>query len=274
MGSKSSKITSSATGATRRQYPTRLPPSALNSNQHPQTVPSPSASASAKTPPPATPHPQSHRSDPAPLASDTKSPHITHDAADPHFASQLRSLGPVRDPASTLSRTSTVATSSQYPSALSAEGDGSAVRAGAEGGPVPIQRNGGAQVFPDPRNNTALRVLKARERVSREAELEVEAAGAAAAAAGRQGPDGVSAKGRKYMDAITLRRILWLRDEGGVAGAEIERRLGLRGGIVALLRGTALPDEAPVDTGAGSGGAGMENEGPSRPDTRVEVGAR
>lgn len=41
--------------------------------------------------------------------------------------------------------------------------------------------------------------------------------------------------GRQFLDVVTLRQVLVLRDEGGVDAAEIERRLGLRRGVVERL---------------------------------------
>ena len=40
---------------------------------------------------------------------------------------------------------------------------------------------------------------------------------------------------RRFLDVAIIRQVLMLRDEKGVAGAEIERRLGLKGGVVARL---------------------------------------
>lgn len=44
-----------------------------------------------------------------------------------------------------------------------------------------------------------------------------------------------SAVGRQFLDVVTLRQVLVMRDEGGLEGAEIERRLGLRRGVVDRL---------------------------------------
>ena len=80
-----------------------------------------------------------------------------------------------------------------------------------------------SQIFPDPSRNPAIQVLTARERLSQEAEKEFIQAGRAGHA------------GRQFLDVITIRQVLMLRDEKGLAEGEIEKRLGLRKGVVGRL---------------------------------------
>ena len=41
--------------------------------------------------------------------------------------------------------------------------------------------------------------------------------------------------GRQFLDVITIRQVLMLRDEKGLAEGEIEKRLGLMKGVVGRL---------------------------------------
>ena len=66
-------------------------------------------------------------------------------------------------------------------------------------------------------------LLTARYRLAEEAEQEF-------ANIGRKGSGG-----RQFLDVITIRQILVLRDEKGVPAQEIEKQLGLRNGVVARL---------------------------------------
>ena len=45
---------------------------------------------------------------------------------------------------------------------------------------------------------------------------------------------------RRFLDVVTIRQVLMLRDEKGLAGGEIEKRLGLKGGVVGKLGDTSL----------------------------------
>ncbi len=65
-------------------------------------------------------------------------------------------------------------------------------------------------------------VLTARERLQRQAEVEF-------AKTGR------GDEGRSFLDVSTIRQLLVLRDEKGMGGEEIEKRLGLAQGVVARL---------------------------------------
>lgn len=72
--------------------------------------------------------------------------------------------------------------------------------------------------------NPAVSLLTARYRLASEAEDEFAQTGKSTAA-----------KGRQFLDVITLRQILVLRDEKGFEAGEIERMLGLREGVVGRL---------------------------------------
>lgn len=78
------------------------------------------------------------------------------------------------------------------------------------------------QIFPDPSKNPALMVLTARENLLQQAEVEF-------AKTGRG--DG----GKSFLDVSTIRELLQLRDEKGMGGDEIEKRLGLAQGVVGKL---------------------------------------
>lgn len=93
----------------------------------------------------------------------------------------------------------------------------------------PHASNGMQGVFPSPtgsrgRPNPAVSLLAAREKLATEAEQEF-------SNAGRKG-----APGRRFLDVLTLRQVLQMRDQG-VGSAEIEERLGLRRGVVDRLGG-------------------------------------
>jgi hypothetical protein len=80
----------------------------------------------------------------------------------------------------------------------------------------------GQTVFPTSKPNAAVSLLTARYRLAEEAEEEF-------ANIGKK-----SSQGRQFLDVITIRQILVLRDKG-VPEDEIERGLGLRRGLVARL---------------------------------------
>ncbi|KAI9879491.1 MAG: hypothetical protein M1830_008367 [Pleopsidium flavum] len=198
MGSSSSKAAKTAAGPARRQYPQRVPPT----SQPRSTTNAPSARSPAGSQPSApgpTVHPQSY-------ASGTRDEAINLDAQDPHFAASLRSLGAVT-PSPTFSNSSTFnpsPTSSQQSS-------------------IPNFPSSHQQIFPDPTRNPAIQILQARDRLAQEAEQEF-------IHAGKRGHEG-----RQFLDVVSLRQVLMLRDEKGLEAGEIERRLGLRGGVVGRL---------------------------------------
>ncbi|KAK5000061.1 hypothetical protein LTR66_001008 [Elasticomyces elasticus] len=134
-------------------------------------------------------------------ASGTRDEALNLDASDPDFARSLRQLGAVQ-PNPTMSPTSTF----PHPS-----------------NPNNPTRPSSQPVGPDPRMNPALKALEARARLQDEAEREF-------VEAGRRGHEG-----RQFLDVVTIRQVLMLRDEKRLAAEEIERRLGLRKGVVARL---------------------------------------
>lgn len=76
--------------------------------------------------------------------------------------------------------------------------------------------------------NPAVSLLTARYRLAAEAEAEF-------ASTGKKGAE----QGRRFLDVGTIRKVLELREKG-VEGSEIERRLGLRGGVVGALGGRGI----------------------------------
>jgi len=76
---------------------------------------------------------------------------------------------------------------------------------------------------PNPRTNPAIAVLDARARLYDEAEREGQAYG-------KRGFEG-----RQFLDAFTIRQILIERDAGQKSAKEIERKLGLKAGVVERL---------------------------------------
>jgi len=78
------------------------------------------------------------------------------------------------------------------------------------------------QFFPDPPSNPALRILQARQQLQDEAERELEMLG-------RRGFEG-----RRFLRSGEIRDALALR-EAGVGEEEIERKMGLKKGVVRVL---------------------------------------
>lgn len=132
---------------------------------------------------------------------------IDLDGRDPHFAASLRSIGPVT-PAPTYSHSSTFK-------------------------PSPTIRPSETQpVFPQATSNPALLVLSARQRITKAAEQEAEEVGRP------------SFKGREFVDALTIRQALAMRDKQGLAEEEIESMLRLKRGIVGRLGRRGIVEEA------------------------------
>ncbi|KAL1966452.1 hypothetical protein VTN77DRAFT_4594 [Rasamsonia byssochlamydoides] len=90
-------------------------------------------------------------------------------------------------------------------------------------GPVP-------SVFPDAAN-PALLVLASRAKITKAAEEEAESFG-------RQ-----SHEGRQFLDVLTIRQALSMRDKQGLPDGEIERLLRLKKGVVARLGRKGLVGE-------------------------------
>ncbi|KAH8700198.1 hypothetical protein BGW36DRAFT_425031 [Talaromyces proteolyticus] len=137
--------------------------------------------------------------------SSLRSEAIDLDARDPHFAASLRSIGPVT-PNPTMSNSSTFNSS------------------------TPLTTTS-PSVFPDA-NNPALLVLSSRTRITKAAEQEQEVFG-------RQ-----SHQGREFLDVLTIRQALQMRDRQGLSMAEIERLLRLKKGVMLRLGERGLVSEA------------------------------
>lgn len=137
---------------------------------------------------------------------------INLDASDPQFAASLRSLGPVT-PSSTLSN------SSHFPPSPSSAS-------------LTNPSNPNQQVFPDPSQNPAILVLTARENLAKEAEAEF----------ARVRYEGGG--GRRFLDIMTVRQVLMMRDEKHMTDSNIEQKLGLAGGVVKRLGTKGVVAEA------------------------------
>ncbi|PLB54632.1 hypothetical protein P170DRAFT_505365 [Aspergillus steynii IBT 23096] len=183
--------------------PVRSAAQAASRRQYPkQPSPTTSAPSSAPTPPPKT-----HRAPETSHAGPTyhskeqpslvKSNAIDMDGRDPDFAASLRSIGPV-NPVPTYSPTSTFS-------------------------PQPSQQRGPAQPAITPASNPALLVYHAREQINKIAKYEVENIGRPSFA------------GRQFLDAVTIRQALSMRDRQGIRPGEIERILRLKKGVVDRL---------------------------------------
>ncbi|KAF2230794.1 hypothetical protein EV356DRAFT_508085 [Viridothelium virens] len=169
----------------------------------------PSQASNVRAPPPAREGSAGPTVRPQAQASSTRDEAINLDATDPAFAQSLRSLGPVQ-PNPQLSPSSAFAS------------------------PNPAHPSQAPQPhFPDPaqlQSNPALTLLRRREELAAEAEEEFQ----------RRGKSG---EGRRFLDAVTIGRILRLRDQGR-GEAEIEREMGLSKGVVAKLGERGLVEGA------------------------------
>ncbi|KAF2270842.1 hypothetical protein CC78DRAFT_538568 [Lojkania enalia] len=190
MGSSASK-TSRAAGAAARKYPNRVP----NATTRPGASPPPQ---------PSQPGPTSHS---PPQASELKTEAIDLDARDPAFASRLNTIGAVQpNPHYSPSSISSFDPQRNTPTTLPSD----------EFSALP------QSAFPNPRDNPAVRVLEARQRIAAEAEDEL-------ANVGRQG-----FKGRKYVDASVIQLAL-MRKQGGEPVERIEHALGIKKGRLGVL---------------------------------------
>ncbi|KAF2003921.1 hypothetical protein P154DRAFT_74252 [Amniculicola lignicola CBS 123094] len=192
MGSAASNVKASRAGATVvRKYPSRASPTTT-------------ARAAAPEIRPAQPGPAVHSSLQATV---TKNKFVDADARDPLLASRLSHLGPVQ-PNPHYSSTSTSSLdpyrnqSSSLPSDMMSEAPVSA--------------------FPSPRDNPALRVLAARQRIQEEGDTELEGVG-------KRGFEG-----RKYLDVGVLQLAL-MRRKRGEPDARIEEALSIKKGRLSVL---------------------------------------
>ena len=131
---------------------------------------------------------------------------IDMDARDPTFAASLRSIGPVI-PMPTLSNSSTFNNQQS---------------------PHPARQTD--TVFPQAGANPALLVWTARQRAARAAEMEAESFAK---------PSYAAVAGREYLDALTIRQTLVMREQG-LADADIERMLRLKKGLLRRLGGVGV----------------------------------
>ncbi|KAH8812269.1 hypothetical protein F5884DRAFT_784924 [Xylogone sp. PMI_703] len=205
MGSSSSKVARSAA----RKYPTHTtPPPAPATRARRPNPPHQSSAPVSENSPPAGPtvHPDTR---PRGIRDEA----IDRDASDPDLSAhnaRLRILGAV-NPAPTHSNSSTVLS----PSSSSSSPPPSA--AATMNAPP-------STIFPSTSTNPAVTLLQARERLAKEAEEEFERIGKSR---GRE-------EGSKFLDVLRIRQILVMK-ESGVVDEEIERRMGLRKGVVEVL---------------------------------------
>ncbi|KAG8533102.1 uncharacterized protein KY384_001885 [Bacidia gigantensis] len=215
MGSTSSKVAKAASNTPKpRQYPSRVPPSSAAVK---------SRTGASSTPDPiSTTGPTVH---PTPHASESKDQAVTSDAQDPDFAASLRSLGPVQ-PNSTLSNTST------FRAHQAATGSGPSIpQQQSDISPPPPQ---GQNIFPNAAHNPALVILEARTQIAEQAEQELTQTRSAASKATR-----------RFLDVMTIRQVLSMRDDQSMGAQEIENTLHLSPGTVGKL---ALVGEASVSS--------------------------
>ena len=78
-------------------------------------------------------------------------------------------------------------------------------------------------MFPSAATNPAIQILDARNRLTDAAEAEF-------SEMGRRG-----FQGKQFLDVVLIRQALMMRDEKGMADLEIEKKLGLKSGVVARL---------------------------------------
>ena len=128
----------------------------------------------------------------------SKTTAIDLDGRDPHFAASLRTIGPVT-PAPTYSHSSTF-----NPSAAT-------------------QPNQSQTVFPNASFNPALLAVNARQRITEAAEKEAEEFG-------RQNHGG-----REFLDVLTIRQAISMRDKQGFSMRDIESTLRLKKGVMERL---------------------------------------
>lgn len=234
MGSSTSKAAKTASklsaSNTARKYPTRPPPSSNRTNATP-----PRPNAQEQLGPTVYPEPR---------IAEGRSRQINQDSQDPDLGLQarLQSLGPVQ-PNPTLSNTSTFnltsrpalqhardkkpasSSSSQTHTPLpTSSHDPSLTHSNFQ----PSASNPAQSIFPtrgpaQGRQNPAVSLLTARHRLAEDAEHEFSQVGKAGAA------------GRQFLDVVTLRQVLQLRDERGLDAEKIEEQFGLRKGVIARL---------------------------------------
>lgn len=103
-------------------------------------------------------------------------------------------------------------------------------------------------MFPDPAMNPAVQVLAARERLAGEAEREFARVRGYVDEEVR-GVVGEGTNGRRFLDVMAIRQVLVMRDEKGMREGEIERKMGLAGGVVGRLGGRGVVGEVEMGKG-------------------------
>jgi hypothetical protein len=163
------------------------------------------------------------------------------DAPNPGLSARLQELGPVQ-PNPTFSNSSTFNFQTRPPlqnpanpnpsrsQTSSPHSQQSSSDPSLSGQFIPSASNPQQSIFPSQshpqaggRPNPAVSLLTARYRLAEEAEREFASLGKA------------SAGGRQFLDVITIRKVLEMRDEKGLQEGEIERRLKLKKGVVGRL---------------------------------------
>ncbi|EFR05377.1 hypothetical protein MGYG_08388 [Nannizzia gypsea CBS 118893] len=183
--------------------PARAAASAASRRQYP-LWPSPSTTT---TPTPTQPQPQPQtpttsrtNTQGQEKASTTRSEAIDLDARDPDFAASLRSIGPVT-PTPTLSRSSTF----NQPRGRNVSEPTSGI------------------IREEAMMNPSLLTLMSRKRISAEAEADMESLGTR------------DHTGRRFVDVVSLKQIISMRDGQGASEEVIERQFGLKKGVLAAL---------------------------------------
>ncbi|KAG4422899.1 hypothetical protein IFR04_003969 [Cadophora malorum] len=228
-----SKLPSAATNSARK-YPTRTPPTSTIANAQrtrPKAAPEGSLGGASQA------EEQVRRQDEA-----VNSTPIDPDSdlnPDPALNARLKTLGPVQpnpthSPSSTFHSHSPTTSSFADPTLSATQFQPSAsnpMQTIFPSSSSPSNHTSNSSSGPDSRtgggggpSNPAVSLLTARYRLAGEAENEFARTGKSTAAEGRQ-----------FLDVLTLRQILVLRDEKGVEAGEIERSLGLKKGVVERL---------------------------------------
>ncbi|KAH6650972.1 hypothetical protein F5144DRAFT_70016 [Chaetomium tenue] len=198
-----------ASGSKVAQQTVRKFPSRAGGSSPAASAPKPKASSTPRMRPPPTATAPAPDAQPRsrPQASYTKDEAIRADAMDPNrpefsaeFADRLQKMGIVQP-------NPTYSPSSIASPFLNATGNTSSAS---------------SHHYPSPSSNVTLGVLEARRRLEARAREELENMGKS------------SDKGREFVDIGTVKQMLVLR-QGGASAVDIEKRLGLRPGLVAKL---------------------------------------
>ncbi|KAI7159610.1 hypothetical protein KC349_g4006 [Hortaea werneckii] len=175
-------------------------------NRPAPTPPSQAATNAPPQPPPAPNHEPGPTVKPQARAAGSRDEAINLDASDPDFAQSLRSIGPVQ-PNPTLSPTSA------FPN---------------PGNPNKNLTQAPRPLGPKPRENPTLVALDSRAKLQEAADAEFQMAG-------KRGHEG-----RQFLDVYMIRQILIERDVQGRSAEEIERKMGLKRGVVERLGGRGI----------------------------------